>query len=82
MRLSELIEVLEGKIERWGDLEVLGAWAGLTSSLEPRHIYRRRDDASGAMRMMPAVLIDLDANRYKRSLAQDPQEGEEWAQSL
>jgi hypothetical protein len=79
MKVSELISVLRGRMERWGDVEVVGAWAGLTSRLEPKHVYRRRDDVQPDDRRRPALVIDLDSNRYKRSLALDPREGEEQA---
>jgi hypothetical protein len=77
MKVSELISVLHVRLQRWGDVEVVGAWAGLTSGLEPKHVYRRRDDVQPNQSQRPALVIDLDANRYKRSLALDPDEGEE-----
>jgi hypothetical protein len=75
MKISKLISVLQERMARWGDVEVQGAWAGITSSIEPKHVYRRRDDAAADQR--PALVLDLDANRYKRMLALDPREGED-----
>lgn len=67
MKISELIKVLENKIQKHGDRDVEVTWESTTQSIDLNSIYLSKAGP---------LYIDADANFYKKDFAVDSKEGE------
>jgi hypothetical protein len=63
LTLKPLIAVLQDYADRFGDLEVLVTWEGITRELTRDHVYRGNERNDGSL------FIDADENFYKDTLA-------------
>jgi hypothetical protein len=69
MKVSELIAVLQRRLEKHGDLEVLTTWEGTVQEIEPNSVYKERDAL--------VLFIDADGNSSVNPWAEDSTEGED-----
>lgn len=67
MKLSELLAILQGKLDLYGDLEVRVTSDRIIYSLYDEMIYRAKNGS---------LYIDADGAWYKDHFAVDPHEGE------
>lgn len=68
MKISKLIEHLQERLERHGDIEVVGFWEGITVPIINKKIYLAKNGK---------LYIDVDEdNFYKKDHAVDPREGD------
>lgn len=67
MKTSELITVLQARLRKHGDVEVVTTWESIQVSIAPPNVYLSTDGR---------LYIDADENSYKRDFAADPTEGE------
>jgi hypothetical protein len=68
MTISELVEFLQRRLAKHGDIEVEITWESITYTIVPSAIYKSKKGP---------LLIDADDNFYKHDFALDPTEGEE-----
>lgn len=71
MKVSELIEQLQTRLERHGDIEVEITWEGITRKIFPETIYYVPLNPWDKYR--PVLFIDADGNSHKDGWA-DPDE--------
>ena len=67
MKISELIQALEQRLDKHGDVEVEITWESITRTIDNSSIYMSKFDC---------LFIDADDNFYKNEFAVDPSEGE------
>lgn len=67
MKISELIEVLQARLQKHGDVEVVTTWESIQVDIAPQNVYLSTDGR---------LYIDADGNSYKADFAVDPTEGE------
>ena len=60
MTITELITLLQERLERHGDRDVLVTWAGIVMEITPAHIY---------LTTKGPLYIDADNNYYKERWA-------------
>lgn len=63
MRTSELVKILQNRIKKHGDIEVIGTWEGTDHEIDTDNIYMTKNGN---------LAIDVDGNSYKNSCAVDP----------
>ena len=71
MKVSELIETLQARLKKHGDVEIRCTWEGIETFLEKDQIYLAK---SGIHRSHECLYIDADNNSYKAEFAVDPTE--------
>ena len=65
MKISELIETLQARLKKHGDVEVRCTWEGIEAWIEKDGIYLAKNGC---------LYIDADGNSYKEEFAVDPTE--------
>lgn len=68
MKTSELIDLLDRRLEKHGDREVFVTWEGQLISLSPKEVYLTQNGD---------LILDANECFYKAAHAMDPTEGDD-----
>lgn len=76
MKTSELIALLQQRLETHGDLPVMVLAEGAFVRMQATQVYRSRDGVWCAGQPGPVLIVDDCDLTYKDDFAEDPREGE------